>query len=60
MIDGFKDEWNDNPIEIDGVFYHGRDGKVLRDPYDNEPIPIEDCICAAHSYGECTGGAWRL
>jgi len=46
------------PIDIDGRLYHARDGQLLTDPDNNEPIPYHICICFAKGSFECVCGAW--
>lgn len=48
---------DDDPIEIDGILYHARDGELLREE-NGDPIPADICLCWAHSANECVCGAW--
>lgn len=47
------------PIEIDGILYHARDGELLREE-NGDPIPAHVCICWAHNEYECVCGAWDM
>ena len=51
-------------LEIDGVWYHAREGdepaeglELILDE-NNQPIPATQCICHAYEPAECVCGAW--
>ena len=47
------------PIEIDGILYHARDGELLREE-NGDPIPAHFCLCFALDKYECACGAWDM
>ncbi len=47
-----------NDEDEETTYHKDIDGNLILDPETGEPIPSDECICAAWDAYECVCGAW--